>query len=698
MRALTFALLAVAFGVPVGARAAVPSQFLGSVAVPRVTQPPALSVPLGVAWQNAAKVSITYDAKTRQLDLHPTVAYLETAGVDLYVAFVVTQKAPITAQQRQNDAGLGTDDAVIVYLYPDGPTGFEYAFAVNPLGTHVAFSTENTAFSPSWQSAAEVGNGGYTVFMRIPLNTMKGGRSGVWRANLRRFVSATLDDYDWSYNAQTAAGNDPPAIVAGTMSGLPLTSAVRPRPRVGIYGLGEAASAAIGGSTSRAGLDLSVPITQTSTLVSTVHPDYSNVEIDQATISPTAFPRYFQDVRPFFAQLQNYYSNVACFSCTGVTPLYTTAIPTPRFGNAVEGKQGAFAFSAFDAVGYARSDSAQVVSYQTTDQKSNVSLQRVAVSLPGLNDDSLLESAAYNSQRGFAAEAITSQERGTLVADPGAASWNQYGIGTYSKTAWAYASWQRIGAQYSPIDGFVPNNGIAGYSLNVGDTFYRGSTALVPRVLFYAQDDDFRKPDGTLGQADHQLALGADLQHLFGLSQLIHIRAQVGSSFVQLPDRAIVSASQNGIDFTYGYRTATPQLISYYTGRFGPGTLDYWSRQFNLRLARPLTFSVEADDGDQRLDDGTRNKQWLERASLVWQQRKDESLSFGVRRIIGVSPVLEHGQLPAPYMSAWNLSAAFYRRWPHDEFYAVYGDPSRLSTYPGFIIKFIHYVGAEKGV
>ncbi len=43
------------------------------------------------------------------------------------------------------------------------------------------------------------------------------------------------------------------------------------------------------------------------------------------------------------------------------------------------------------------------------------------------------------------------------------------------------------------------------------------------------------------------------------------------------------------------------------------------------------------------------------------------------------------------------MTFAFHHRTPHDELYFAYGDASRLSTLPQFILKFIHYFGAEKG-
>jgi hypothetical protein len=44
-----------------------------------------------------------------------------------------------------------------------------------------------------------------------------------------------------------------------------------------------------------------------------------------------------------------------------------------------------------------------------------------------------------------------------------------------------------------------------------------------------------------------------------------------------------------------------------------------------------------------------------------------------------------------------NLSFALHIRRPREELYVGYGDPNDLSTLPQAIVKFIYYVGAEKG-
>jgi hypothetical protein len=677
---------------------AIADAYTGSFTIPVVSAQPKQGSSLDDdAWKLAATIPITYNLRTRKPDQEPAIVHAMTDGKNLYFAFDVTQHEAITADYHQNDAGLGNDDAVSVYLYPSGPTGFVYVFQANPIGTHVASSSENTAYAPTWQSFGQRTSRGYVVTMRIPLQSIKSEGRSRWRVNFRRTVGKTLDDVLWSYSPNAVAGNDPPPVAAGTMSGLVARStSPRPQPRFGVYSLGQAAAGDAGGTTSRLGADVSIPITGTSTLLATVHPDYSNVEIDQQSIAPTAFPRYINDVRPFFTQLQNYYNGFTCYTCAGLQPLYTTAIPTPRYGYALEGKQGPLSFAAFDAVGVGRDDNAEVLGLQSSDSRWNGSLQHGSTAAGGLLDVVSTEAASYDSKKGFEADLAQAQERGTLVTNDAQANWSHLGMGLYDQTQSLYAALQSVGTQFAPLDGYVPNNGIGGYSANYSKTWYRAKDALIPRILFYGETDLYHSPTGGIGQSDNQLALGLDLQRFMGLPQLVHVRAQVGSSFLRLGDGALVPVSQNGLNFAYGYRTAVPLNLSYFTGRFGPGTLRYTTGSAGYIFHRDVTFGVEVDNGTQFVDDGSRNIQWLERASITWQPGRTTSLVLGTRRIIGTAAQLELGS-PQPYVDAYNLSAGFYKRWPHDEFYAVYGDASQLTTTKRFVLKLIHYFGAEKG-
>ena len=142
-----------------------------------------------------------WDAVHSRPASEPTKAWITTDGQALYLRFDATQREPITAVQHTNDVGQGSDDAVWVDLWPNGISGYFYQFYATPNGTHYEYSSENTGYSPNWESQGATHNGGYTVTMRIPLDVIRNAHGGVWKAQFVRYVRATGEQQVWSYNA-----------------------------------------------------------------------------------------------------------------------------------------------------------------------------------------------------------------------------------------------------------------------------------------------------------------------------------------------------------------------------------------------------------------------------------------------------------------------------------------------------------------
>jgi hypothetical protein len=668
------------------------------VALPTVAKPPPIDGTLSdPAWKGtAAKVQLRWNLRDQQTATQDTTAYIMTDGRFLYVAFDAVQKQPIQAGQHTNDTSLTDNDYVAVYFYPNGSNGFAYEFQANPNGTHVASSSENTAYAPTWESAGRVHDGGYTVTMRIPLRAMKGANGGAWGLQFARYIAATQDDYVWQHAPVQGSGMEAMSIYSGFLAGVPAQQAVRPKPRVGIYELGELASKTIGGSTSRIGADISVPLTTSTSFVATLHPDYSNVELDQQTIQPTAYQRFYQEVRPFFTQLGNFYNYGTCVGCMG-QELYTPAIPTPRAGYAVEGKQGPATFAAFDAIGIdGRRDDAESFAVHTADTKTAFSVERVGVNLPGLHDDVNYWNVSHDSLKGLFEYAAYGSDSGTLVTDASQATRKEVGMGFYGRNGGIYGALRRIGAQYNPLDGFMQHTDIAGYDLNSNYTWYYKSSAFFPRVIVATNLDRYHGTGAGLNQTDQTFAVGADVLRQW------HIRLQTGSSFLRLNDGVFTPITQNGVDLYFHYHTPTVTQLSWYTGRFGPGMLDSWTRATTLKAGPRGYLSFEADSNRQWLDNGITYTSWLEKATYTYENGSNSSIGVGVRRIIGASPVLEYvaPKPPAvfnPPLNAWNLSLAYHLRFAHNELYMVYGDANALQTAPRFVIKLIEYAGADKG-
>lgn len=659
-------------------------------------------------WRNAQTASLQWDLDGHRAAPDPTTAYIETDGTYLYVAFDAKQRASIVATQHTNDVGQGSDDEVSVNLWPGGTNGFFYQFSANPIGTHYQTSSENTGYRPTWWSSGTVKDGEYVVTMKIPLAAMHGSSSQKWLVQFTRKVQATGALYVWSYDANET---DPTsAVFAGHITGIHALAA-RPKPRVELYNLGSVAGVSAGGSTARTGVDFSLPFTATSSFYGTIHPDYSNVELDQQSISPTAFRRYFSEVRPFFTQANAPYNDFSCDLCNGISTLYTPGIPTPRDGYAVEGKQGQITYGAFDAIGKDRNDSAQAFNWQTKDKNYSFSAQHVGAYLPGLADSSNEIGLSYFDHKHVFASFNYGDDRGTDVADGSRAQLYDFGAGWQSPTLIDAFVVRKIGQYFDPVDGFVWHPDIAGWGDYLGKTWLFPAGAALRSMTFTGNVDTYHDHTGALDQTDQGGALDILTRGL------IDINFSTGSDYVRLETGGTFHpVNQNGLSLTFGSgaqntsvnngaqhgTSSTPTTIAYYTGRFGPGRLNFVTVNSTVRAAGRGLLTFELDGNTQLLDSATaqavhadRFTQWLERVSYSYQANRDESLAFGIRRIIGYAPMLD--QVPA-YQSGWNVSAA-YHRWfsGQNEIYAVYGDASQFSTIHQFIVKWIHYFGASKG-
>ncbi len=709
---------------------------LGTLSIPTVSAAPSLDPQADAAdWKDVPPVTLRWDVQHQRPASELTTARLATDGTSVYARFDVKQRETLLQAQQTNNVGDGTDDEVWVDFWPNGNRGFYYQFAATSNGTHFQYSSENTGYQPTWESRGAAHAGGFSVTMKIPLDIMRGtGGGSEWKVQFVRIVRSTGERQIWSYAPAQTNGDD--VAFAGSMRGMVTAAAARAKPRFGFYALGEAGSATSGLSTSRVGADLSIPITATASLFATLHPDFSNVEIDQSTISPTAFARFYTEVRPFFTQADNYFDNFDCDACPQLSNLYSPNIPTPREGYAVAGHQGHAQFAAFDSIGAGRSDAAQSLGYTTPDNHWRYFMERVSANcnVPGttncqfgrplVHDDTFANGVSYNDGKHIDAYFNYGSDSGNLVLKPHQAQRYDSGMYVYNANEGAAVSTRKVGLYYNPADGLVQHPDIAGYGAYAAKIWTFGPESKMNSVGVSTFIDRYHNMFGLLDQSDNALTFDAltksriDVQATVGSSYLLQDFNCAGASCVFAP------ISQNGLGVTYHSGTAnspgnfpnhgsssTPTSVTFNTGRFGPGRLDSWARSTTIKAGTRGTVSLEADDTRQYLDDGRTNVQWLERLGYTYAPTADSSLAVGVRRIIGTPPLifaaapvgcttvvtLPQSAVIANCTGAWNLSFAYHHRSPHDEVYVAYGDASRLSTTPAFILKLIHYFGAEKG-
>ena len=683
-----------------------------TLAVPAAQVAPSLD-PVGSpsTWGQDASAPLTWDVAHTHPSTEPTTVRITTDGKFLYVRFEATQREPVIAIQQSNDTVTGgsninggiaySDDAVWVDLWPTGPGGFQYQFESNPHGIHNEASSENVAFAPQWESHGASTAQGYTVTMAIPLSVIHGAHGGDWRMQFVRYERSTGALNIWSYDASQTNPDD--VSRAGTVTLPPLAKPPLPRPRVGVYGLGAIASAPAGGSTSRMGADFSIPVTQTASVFGTLHPDYSNVELDQQSISPTVFPRTFSEVRPFFTQAANFYG-FNCDVCSGFrTLLYTPAIPTPSQGYAFEGKQGNLGFTGFDAIGDKRNDSAAALTYTTNDTHWSATFNHVMADLPNLVDDSNGVNLNWFNGKYLSAYIDDSRESGTLVTDPGQAEWIEGGGGWLNQHFALFGSMRQVGSQFNPVDGFDSHPGIAGYALYTARVWTFAPRSFLSSAGISGFLDRYQGVSYGVAQSDNQLLVDLLTKSTFD------VQLYTGSAYWRF-GQVLTPISQNG-GFSITYHSgmqnnlnnfpthgasSTPTTISYSTGRYGDGRLDTWFRSSTMRVGSRGSLTLTVDNTAQWLNGkAPDNVQWFDSVAYSYQIDRDSSFAVGLRRVIGMPPQPNGGGNCMGTCS--NISVAFHRRFRNEELYAAYGDPNTLITVPQFIFKLIHYIGSQKG-
>lgn len=681
------------------------------LSVPHSMPPLQPSAPVA-AWNQAASAALKWDVGHARAAYDATTVHVSTDGKFLYVRFDAQQREPLMAAQHSDDTVAGgsninggiawTDDAVWVDLWPTGPAGFQYQFESNPNGAHNEASSENTAFAPAWQSHGAGTSDGYVVTMAIPLSVIHGAHPGTWRAQFVRYVrsSGALDV--WSYDESQTNPDDPAR--AGRLNIPSLDKPPLPRPRVGMYALGEIASSSIGGSTSRVGADFSIPVAQTAAIFGTLHPDYSNVEIDQQTIAPTVYERVYSEVRPFFTQAAPYYDNFNCDVCNGFrTTLYTPAIPTPAQGYAFEGKDGLFGLAGFDAIGDGRNDAATALTYTSDDTRWNAAFQEVIADLPGVRDISDEAGLSWWNGKYLSAYANYATDRGTNVLDPGQGNWLDAGGGFVNQQYALFGSFRDVGTYFNPVDGFDSHPGIEGYAFYGARVWTFAPKDFLSSIGVSGFMDRYQGPEYgqaqsdnqvlvdllTKGTIDFQLYSGSDYWR-FG-SELTPISQNAGFSITYH------SGMQNNLNnFPTHGSSATPTSIQWYTGNYGVGgRLDTWFRNSTIRVGNRGALTLTLDDTAQYFHTASANIQWFDGIAYAYQVSSNSSFAVGVRRVVGYPPQPNGGGNCEGTCS--NISIAYHLRLRRAEIYAAYGDPNTLTTVPQAIFKLIFYAGGEKG-
>ncbi len=672
-------------------------------AVKTSTAPPLDASLAAPAWQSALKATGFFNFTTRTPARYATTAYLLYDDKNLYVGFTCAQAGTsIVATQTIDDAGVASDDNVSIAFSTSNNASRTYTFSVTPHGVRAESSTENARFAPPWKAVTTIlPSGDWSAMMVIPLSDLhaQGGTAQTWRLNFTRFVAATNDQYTWAYEPtqiDTVSPQNWPALTGIQVA----TGAARPLPHADIYGLSTAGTDrrqfqnGIGNfqdeNPRSLGIDATLPLTSTLSLVGTVNPDFSNVEQDQTTIAPQEFRRNLNEYRPFFSQGARF------IGLSGAFPLmfYTPSIGIFNRGEKLEGTIGKGTLGALNVAGAGFDDTAFGYTYARPDNSLNMRLEGVAADHTGVRDDTVGGSLySLNPHSGFVNEVNIQQENGTSVGTAGDAQSFLLATGMFSTRMIADLAYEDTGPEFNPIDGFTPTNDFRGplFNTQFNGVGGHGSIKSFTGGVF---GDRYLDRSGAVHQADLAANAGVTFKNLVSLT-LNDANSELRSYAQAFP---VYTGAQvtpfNLTSMAFGYRDGTPSPVdlSYGWGAFGGAFTQQITSSTTHQFGR-VGLSLEYDGTVEHAmagpGGGPVNSQWLRRVSLTRSFGKNTTLAFGLRSINGTGGFALPGN---------NLAFSFYRRFANqDLLYVDYGTPAANQTLHRYVVKYVFHLGGGTG-
>lgn len=648
----------------------------------------------GSTWQPALLADRFFDFTNREPAALSTQAYLLYDDRNLYVAFRCDQQnVAITADQKTDNAGVGSDDYVSFEIDTSGNGSRTYTFRSNPDGVHDESSTENARYAPSWQSMARRTASGYDVVMIVPLSDIRAaGGTQSWRINFERYVAARNADYTWAYEPAMPATDT--VLFWPWLTGIRLAAtAARPRPYADAYALESAGSQrnifqnGVGQfepmQPRMLGLDVTDPFTNTLALVGTIDPDFSNVEEDQTTIQLQEFQKTYQEYRPFFAQGAQYINALPGVGATSTnTMFYTPSIGVFNRGLKVEGTAGSNAIGALNVVGPGIDDDAAGYQYTGGGGTFAFDFEDVLANHPGVRDDTTgFAFQRLNPHSGEQTQVEFSTEADSLEGPSHDLNLTESLRNQHFTLAGYYRDTSPL---YGPIDGYTAVDDARGVAAVLG---YNGTGSHSGPLLSYtvrATFDRYIAHDGTLRQADINAFYDVDFKNL------ISVQGFAGPSELQTAPGLIQWFNRRQIQVGYADSTPQPLTLGYTWGPFG-GFYVQQTQFSDVRVFGPYVLSLEYDGNIERPAPGAPidDSQWLRRIDFSRAFGRDASLGLSLRNVNGSGGFASPGT---------DLSLLFQRRFAdQDLLYVEFGTPAATQTLHRFIVKYVFHAGGGTG-
>ncbi len=528
-----------------------------------------------------------------------------------------------------------------------------------------------------------------------------------------RFVARDTQRLTWGYNGQMDNGSGFPDLSDArywpTIPGVQMAGRTfHPRAGVSVYALtasgnGRTEFVAPNGTLFQqnprsTGLDLVYPVTPTMSFVGALNPDFSNVDVDQLTITPQVFPRNLTEYRPFFAQGANYINNSATALGINEAPnltFYSPSINTFDRGFKLEGTYGMY-------------ESLGLLEARGTDQNSLQPFDDIAFGwkhvLPSrtfgywtngviVNDGDIHDSTvevgiqARDLRTGWVGALFHEQEMGTLVTDP-AQGLSTYGfIDHQGPTHEAILAYRDIGALYNPFNGYTVTSDIRGPGASYSIFGTGPPHSPIVNGNIYVFGDRYQDLSGAVHRADAGFNAFANMKGNYSIglgTTQDEFRTYGDNSITGYPfylDGLTQRYDQTYINLGLRPNSPSPINLGYSWGPFS----NYYLQQFTSNATRPigkgLTLSLEIDGTHEQLFTGPVNGQWLRRVSLGWSVDRSTTLALALRDISGTGGFAVPGT---------NFSASLHTLYSGgNELYLSFGTPAANQTINRFLIKYV---------
>ncbi|HXW77463.1 MAG TPA: hypothetical protein VEJ20_08645 [Candidatus Eremiobacteraceae bacterium] len=673
---------------------------------------------------------------------YPTTAYLLYDDENLYVAFHAEQsRVPIVATQTTNNVGFGVDDFVGVAIDTSGTGNQVYFFETTPRSVRYQQASENARYEARWESAAVASGDAWNAVLVIPLRSMRltSGSHATWRFNFIREVAAQGEHFTWAYDGLMSDGivgqtwpsfNDArfwPTITIDALARAGRTA--RARPHAEVYTLVSAGSdrdlfqQADGTFAPQAvrpaGVDVTIPLTNTINAVGTIDPDFSNVEIDQQTIVPQEFPRQLQEYRPFFTQGASFLSpDQVGFSST--TSPNNEIFYSPRIGPFDRGMkiEGSFGLQSFgllsvrgfdETTGNTFDDLAYGYRHLLADQTFGYWADGVIAHHSIAGDDATLDVGAtgLDKKTGFTWGDDQTLERGSWLPDSHAASYSNTFVAVQKPNYTVASGFSDVTPNYDPIDGLTFNSDIRGYQVYAQTT---GAASWAKNDSVSFNSDRWTDESGAVHEADTIATVTATFNNGFsidGLGPSVGILRSYGipsgpdctgpivgeSTYTGFP--CYLDGHDERFDLftaSFGYDDGTPKPIdgSFAFGPFGANFAQITTLSTSRQLGR-YSVSLTYDGTVERaLGSGALDSQWLRRISVGESLGPESNVSVSLQSINGLGGFSTS--------TGTDIVLAFHRRFTSgDEVYVDYGTPAAASTLHRLIAKYIFHFGGDAG-